>query len=320
MESCALRERGLTSGTWSNKVSHLRSYITFTTYFGVPDFPVHLGILLRFIALLARGSLAQDYASSIISNVKWFALLLDPSSAKVFDAILVSSSLKGLKAQLSRPVRQKLPFTIAHLYVFYNLLELNNVNHLACWCAMLLAFYGCFRLSNLVPISKNKFDPLKQLTRGDIKFEKGFMLVCFKWSKTNQNCGKVSWVPICPVKDDRFSVKHYFQKLFSIVKVSDDAPLFSVGRNKFHSRHSLVRLLDKCVFKADLSPSDYSWHSFRRGSAVFAFELGLADSAVQLLGDWSSSAFKNYLEFSFMRKMSIASDIAKHFLSEVKRL
>ena len=49
------------------------------------------------------------------------------------------------------------------------------------------------------------------------------------------------------------------------------------------------------------------------GAAVFAFELGLADSAVQLLGDWSSAAFKNYLEFAFVRKANIARLLASNF-------
>ena len=46
---------------------------------------------------------------------------------------------------------------------------------------------------------------------------------------------------------------------------------------------------------------------------MFAFELELADSAVQLLGDWSSSAYKNYLEFSFLKKVSIAESISDNF-------
>ena len=153
-----------------------------------------------------------------------------------------------------------------------------------------------------------------------MRFENELMLIYYKWSKTNQHCSKVSWVPICPVADSRFNVKFYFQLLFSSVKAADNAPLFSFDKKEFHSRHSLVRLLDKCIFNADLSLSDYSWHSFRRGAAVFAFELGLADSAVQLLGDWSSSAFKNYLEFSFLRKVSIAKDIAANFNDKIKHL
>ena len=97
----------------------------------------------------------------------------------------------------------------------------------------------------------------------------------------------------------------------------DSAPLFSF-EDKFHSRNSLVSLLNLCVFEAGLSPADYSWHSFRRGAALFAFELGLADSAVQLLGDWSSSAFKNYLEFSFLRKVSVSEAIANSFEASLK--
>ena len=227
--------------------------------------------------------------------------------------MLVTASLRGLKAQLSRPVRQKLPFILDHLCAFYTFLNLYDEKHLACWCAMLLAFFGCFRLSNLVPVSKNKFDPLKHLRRSDIKFEKDVVLVYYKWSKTNQNCNKVSWVPICSVKDDRFNVKKFSQKLFLIVKAPEDAPLFSFSKKDHHSRHSLVKLLDLCIYSAKLSSSDYSWHSFRRGSAVFAFELGIADSAVQLLGDWASPAFKQYLEFAFTRKAAVAEKIANSF-------
>ena len=52
---------------------------------------------------------------------------------------------------------------------------------------------------------------------------------------------------------------------------------------------------------------------------MFAFELGLGDSAVQLLGDWSSLAFKHYLEFAFVRKVSLAENIAKSFNSHVNK-
>ena len=318
MESCALRDRALAQGSWNNKVSHLRQYIIFCTYYGVVDFPLHLGVVLRFIALLGRGPLAYKSALNIISSLKWFTSVLDPPSVTVFDAVLVKISMKGLKAQLSRPVRQKLPFTMDHLCIFYEYLDLCNAKHLAAWCAMLLAFFGCFRLSNLVPISKNKFDPLKQLKINDINFEKDVLLVFYKWSKTNQNASKVTWVPICAVKDHRFNIKLHFENLFLLVNAPKDSPLFSFNKADFHSRYSLVRLLDKLVFEAGLSPSDYSWHSFRRGAAVFAFELGLADSAVQLLGDWSSSAFKNYLEFSFLRKISVAKKISKCFDSQVR--
>ena len=317
MESCSLRQRGLADGTWHNKTSHLRQYIIFTQYFNVPDFPVQLGVLLRFIPFLGRDPISFKYASNVISSVKWFAALLDPSAVKVFDAVLVSASLKGLKAQLSRPVHQNLPFSLDHLCKFYAYFNLNVTSHLAGWCAMLLAFFGCFCLSNLVPPSKAKFDPLKHLKCNDIRFEGDLVLVYFKWSKTNQHSARVAWVPIGSSSDPRFNVKCHLKALFSKINPSGNAPLFSFNKKDFHSRSSLIRLLNLCLYYAGLSFSDYSWHSFRRGAAVFAFELGLADSAVQLLGDWSSSAFKNYLEFAFIRKADIARTIAANFDKKV---
>ena len=151
-------------------------------------------------------------------------------------------------------------------------------------------------------------------------FKKGYVLIFYKWSKTNQNCGKVTWVPIGIVNDPRFNLKTHVKNLFSLVKAPMEAPLFSFKNNDYHSRYTLTNMLDSLVYDARLSVSDYSWHSFRRGAAVFAFELGLADSAVQLLGDWSSEAFKNYLEFAFGRKAKIAKSIARNFDVQVKEL
>ena len=313
LECCALRERALADGTWANKVSHLRSYIIFTSYFGVQDFPVLHGVLLRFITFLGRGPYAFRSATNMIGSLKWFAHFLDPPSVKIFDSVLVSVTVQGLKAQLSRPIRQKLPFTVDHLARIYQLLDLSDTKQLSGWCAMLVAFFGCFRLSSLVPVSKSKFDPLKQLKRNDIRFEKDLVLIYYKWSKTNQNSSRVAWIPICSVSDNRFNLTYQLKHLFHSVKVPSDSPLFTFYKNNFHSKSSLTKLLDLCVYKAGLSPADYSWHSFRRGAAVFAFELGLADSAVQLLGDWSSLAFKNYLEFAFIRKVSVAEKIAMSF-------
>ena len=274
---------------------------------------MQLPVLLRFMAMLARGSYAFRSATNMLGSLRWFSALLDPSSDKVFNAALVSVSMKGLKAQLSRPVRQKLPLSVSHLEMIYNTLDLSDIKQLACWCSMLLAFFGCFRLSNLVPSSKNSFDPLKHLTRADIRFEGKFVLIFYKYSKTKQNSDKVAWIPICSVADSRSNLQLYLKTLLAVVKVPSDAPLFTFHKNNFHTRYSLTRLLDHCLFVTGLSLSDFSWHSFRRGAAVFAFELGLADSAVQLLGDWSSSAFKSYLEFTFVRKMSVAKKISKSF-------
>ena len=194
------------------------------------------GVLLRFIALLGRGPYAYRSATNMLGSLRWFANFLDPPSVKIFDTVLVSSTVKGLKAQLSRPVRQKLPLSVDHLAKFCDSLDFSNPKQLSGWCAMLLAFFGCFRLSNLVPNSKAKFDPVKHLKRDDVKFEKDFVLIFYMWSKTNQNSNRVSWIPICAVADGRFNVKLYLQKLLNDVTVLSNAPLFTFRKCNFHTK------------------------------------------------------------------------------------
>ena len=159
---------------------------------------------------------------------------------------------------------------------------------------------------------------MKQLRVSDVKFHSGIVLVYYKYSKTNQNSSRVSWVPIYPVYDSRFNLEKHLKALISSAKAKSDAPLFSFNSKDFHSRATLVRSLDKCIFEAGLPVADYSWHSFRRGAAVLAYELGMSDSSVQVLGDWASSAFKAYLEFAFERKLAVANKMSKKFNYFVK--
>ena len=77
------------------------------------------------------------------------------------------------------------------------------------------------------------------------------VLVFFKWSKTNQSARKVSWIPITPVPDVRFDLRIYFKKLINSVKAPVSAPLYSFEEDKFHTRNSLVSLLN--IFQDDIS-------------------------------------------------------------------
>ena len=57
--------------------------------------------------------------------------------------------------------------------------------------AILLSFFSFVRISNLVPHSIATYNPLKQLSRGDIIFAPlGFHMI-IKWSKTLQNKDKI---------------------------------------------------------------------------------------------------------------------------------
>ena len=46
-------------------------------------------------------------------------------------------------------------------------------------------------------------------------------------------------------------------------------------------------------------------HSFRRGAASWAFRWGVPGEIIQLYGDWSSDAYKLYLDLSLESKLTL---------------
>ena len=62
--------------------------------------------------------------------------------------------------------------------------------------AILLSFFSFVRISNLVPHSIASYDPLKQLSRGNIIFANPGVHMVIKWSKTLQNKDRIKVLKI----------------------------------------------------------------------------------------------------------------------------
>lgn len=67
---------------------------------------------------------------------------------------------------------------------------------------------------------------------------------------------------------------------------------------------SVFRALLLC---AEIPDSDhFHGHSFRRGTVLWAFHLGVPGEIIQVYSDWASDAYKSRLEFSFSAKLQLA--------------
>jgi len=101
-----------------------------------------------------------------------------------------------------------------------------------------------------------------------------------------------------------------------LVPASSNAPAFifdfsrkggylSVSKNRFVSF-----LRSKLSLAGVIHPSLYRGHSFHQGMASFAFNCGVPGELIQVFGDWSSDAYKSYLEYSLAARFKVAYDIA----------
>ena len=57
--------------------------------------------------------------------------------------------------------------------------------------------------------------------------------------------------------------------------------------------------------KCGLDWKRYSGHSFRRGGATFAFNLGVNSELIQYMGDWASDAYQRYQEMSPAMRLAL---------------
>eukprot|EP00741_Cyanophora_paradoxa_P009127 tig00000145_g8839.t1 len=168
------------------------------------------------------------------------------------------------------------------------------------WAAFATAFFGFFRCSEVCAVRLPVPDPARLFQRRDLRFfvDEGerFARLHLKKSKTDQrgqgcdvdiphvggpecaHCAlealAASWTG--PARPDAYVFAH----------ADSGQPL---TRSELHA--ALRNWLRALGYAADpLLP-----HSFRIGAATAAFEAGLPDYAIQLLGRWRSDAFQLYI-------------------------
>ena len=78
------------------------------------------------------------------------------------------------------------------------------------------------------------------------------------------------------------------------VRGSSPGPLFRWESGVPLSKSSFGKHVKSALIQAGLSAKNYSSHSFRIRAVTTAVVAGLEDSAIQTLGHWETSAFKQY--------------------------
>ena len=164
--------------------------------------------------------------------------------------------------------------------------------------AILLSFFSFLRISNLVPHSISSYDPLKQLSRGDIIFARPGLHMIIKWSKTLQNKDKIKVLkvpslgtsPLCPVAA--------LKKVLLGTPGSSNSPLFQVKSYTKWVPLSDTRLrkaFTNILKKLNLGATGITFHPLHRSGATLAFNLNVPMQDIQSHGTWTSEAVWSYI-------------------------
>lgn len=222
--------------------------------------------------------------------------LLNP----IKDNFHLSCVLKGLRRSLGDCPTRKLPITPDILRGIRRKLNFSCSLDLAVWAAALCLFYGMLRRSNVIPLSVNTFKPQLHLRRQDIVVEPWGLSLIIRWIKTVQFRERnrslplpaMARHPLCPVRA-------LLEAFAATPQSARDGPAFtylaSNGLLRTLTAGVFIRRIRACIGAEGLDTSSYASHSFRRGSASWAYQTGLNVETIRQMGDWKSYACLAYI-------------------------
>jgi integrase len=263
------------------------------------QFPnVAITTILSFIEFLADNNLAPATIRNYISAIKASLRRLGIDIVN-FDSNLIKLALRSLDR--NAPVRYK-PKPILSIQQIQQLLLAATSQPLCIFfkLAVLLAFLGMLRISNIACVSIKGFDILRHITRSDVTITPRGLAVNIKWSKTMQSYRQAAIVYLPQITGSELCPVTVFQKLVTMYPLPPFAPLlgYPVGPHlHIVSKSKLQAILKQAAAQANI-PFDISFHIFRRSAASIAFAAGVPFKQIQAHGTWTSESVWSYIHQS----------------------
>jgi len=295
----------------------MKKFCNFCDRYHVSDpFPVTEFLLCSFAAYMADNGLAPQTIKSYLAAIRNTQLSLglpDPreqSSLPVLKRVLAGINRSRLSQGQSSRVR--LPITAHLLRRIKNELERSaHPERVVLWAVCCTAFFGFFRLGELLVTSQSDFNPSLHLSWGDMAVDNQqsprILRFHLKQSKTDPFGRGVDIVlgktglDLCPVA-----------AVLGFVAERGDrpGPFFVTSAGRPLTKQEFVAEIRKVLTVLGLPDHQYAGHSFRIGAATSAALAGIEDSTIQLLGRWQSSAFQRYIRTPHERLASLSTTLA----------
>ena len=212
--------------------------------------------------------------------------------------------LKRVQAGISRArmlrgssSRIRLPITIQILTRIHQaLMSSNHPERTVIWAIACSAFFGFFRLGELLPSSARSFNLATSLCWGDVAVDSDLdptmiqvhlrVAKCDQFGKGSDIILGRTSLTICPVS-----------ALLSYIEKRSDAPgpFFVNSSRAIITKPWIVDQIRDILDSLGFPPSHYAGHSFRIGAATTAALKGVEDSLIKTLGRWQSAAFLQYI-------------------------
>ena len=302
------KAQSIKDSTKRNLLSILNTYQKFSDRYELIYFPCDNQQLCRFGQHLKKTFKSPDAVANYISGVRTCMALLglrlpDPQDKQM------QMFLQGLKRVMPHAIKQAAPITPEILLKMSKVVDYRDIIETVAWTAVLVGFYMFLRKSNLVPDTMMTFNPNQQFCRADVNLTsvQDPLMVEVRWSKVIQFRQRVLRLPVLPAHNKAVCPVYWMHHMVARVQAGPQDPLFAIPNKKTVvalSANQLVTRFRKWLKIIQIDETQYSLHSLRRGGATFAYRSNLEAKMIQKLGDWSSEAYKRYIDVSMDQRFA----------------
>ena len=315
---------GYAASTWSSYQTAWWSYRTFYAHYNKPaTLPIPVESLAEYINYLSMWRKLQiktirGYLSAlkVLHFLNWYT---KKEVKAVFSHFVVTTSLNGIEHINHMSEKDSNPrkvFSYPALKLLgHGLLEqgFGDFDLQVIWTTCVLAFWGSFRMSELIASGHKDYQKCNALTWGKIfKSEGNQITVSIKFPKSMTQ-GTSNAVDVYKCLETIYCPIMQLSKLFQMAKnlkvVEPTSFVFQLESGKPLTMPQLNRIIESVMSKFFDGNTKFSCHSFRAGlPAWMAAQPHMFDEQeIKVIGRWSSNAFLHYTRLS-----GIAREVAIH--------
>jgi hypothetical protein len=197
--------------------------------------------------------------------------------------------------------------------------KIGRGSKLAIWAASLLAFWGSFRLAEILPSRRLAFDKFSDLLWNDIHWKKESFLLNVKQPKISNGWSdrveifQISSSRFCPVRALKI-LKNYWKRKDGDYKCK---PVFRTSSGRILTKGKFLSTIRKGLQQSERAWKQITGKSFRSGlaSELENFSNTFKERHIKVLGRWKSNAYQRYIRKFRKEKKLVMKEIADTLLS-----
>ena len=236
----------------------------------------------------------------------------------VLTSYTLSLTLRSLRIDYTQPPNRKRALTLDHIRRLVDYCGTRGLLGYTLKLAILLAFFGLLRISNLAPITASSFNPLRDSTRADLLIEEPGLQYSQRWAKNRQTPltnGRAPQIPLLHLPNDPLEPVQALLDLQNLTPTATpNSPMLLIptadGHYQVLDQRRLRTEFRLALIACDLDPRQYTPHSLRRGGTTLLHHQGANRDDIKRQGLWRSEAVNDYIDDRTLTRSSVLTAFA----------